>query len=104
VDIVALLDDGHRLVAPVPLPDHLLKAASEVADVLNLPKDWLNNGPSRDEGGLFQVGLPTGLRERLHTHSYGSHLTIHFIDRLEFRHLLKQTLEKLGYGNVAQTI
>ena len=149
VDIVALLEDGQRLVAPVPLPDHLLKAASEVAEVLNLPKDWLNNGPSRDEGGLFQMGLPNGLRERLHTHSYGSHLTIHFIDRLdqihfklyaavdrggyhvtdlealkptpaelaqaarwalthdvseEFRHLLKQTLERLGYGTVAQTI
>ena len=149
VDIVAILEDGQRLVAPVPLPDHLLNAASEVAEVLNLPKDWLNNGPSRDEGGLFQMGLPAGLQARLHTRAYGSRLTVHFIDRLdqihfklyaavdrggyhvtdlealkptpaeltqaarwalthdvseEFRHLLKQTLERLGYGTVAQTI
>jgi len=27
VDIVALLDDSQRLVAPVPLPDYLLRAA-----------------------------------------------------------------------------
>lgn len=149
VDIVALLDDGQRLVAPVPLPSHLLKAASEVAEVLNLPKDWLNNGPSRDEGGLFQMGLPDGLQERLHTRAYGGYLTVHFIDRLdqihfklyaavdrggyhvtdletlkptpaeltqaarwalthdvseEFRQLLKQALEALGYGIVAQEI
>lgn len=150
VDIVALLDaDSRKLVAPVPLPDHLLKAASEVAEVLNLPKDWLNNGPSRDEGGLFQMGLPVGFQGRLHTREYGSHLTVWFIDRVDQIHfklyaavdrggyhisdlealkptpqeltqaarwtlthdvsqgfcgLLKQTLERLGYGNVAETI
>lgn len=149
VDVVALLEDGQRLVAPVPLPSHLIEAAGEVAEVLNLPKDWLNNAPSRDEGGLFQMGLPEGLQARLHTRMYGNRLTVHFIDRLdqihfklyaavdrggyhvtdleslkptsdeltraarwalthdvseEFRHLLKQTLEALRYGNVAQEI
>lgn len=98
VDIVALLDEGQRLVAPVPLPKHLLKAASEVAEVLNLPKDWLNNGPSRDEGGLFQMGLPDGLRERLHTRAYGSRLTVHFIDRLDQIHFkLYAAVDRGGY-------
>ena len=150
VDIVALLDDdGRKLVAPVPLPTHLLKAAGEVAEVLNLPKDWLNNGPSRNEGGLFQMGLPVGFQGRLHTREYGSHLTVCFVDRIDqihfklyaavdrggyhisdlealrptpdeltqaarwalthdvsdgFHGLLKQMLERLGYGNVAKTI
>jgi len=149
VDIVALLEDGQRLAAPVPLPPHLIEAADEVAEVLNLPKDWLNNGPSRDGGGLFQMGLPEGLQARLHRREYGGHLTVHFVDRLdqihfklyaavdrggyhvadlealkptpaeltaaarwalthdvseEFRQLLKQMLEVLGYGNAAETI
>ncbi len=149
VDVVALLEDGQRLVAPVPLPSSLVEAANEVAEVLSLPRDWLNNGPSRDEGGLYQMGLPAGLQDRLHMRAYGSHLTVHFIDRIdqihfklyaavdrggyhvtdlvtlkptsaeltraaqwalthdvseEFRQLLKQTLEALGYGDVAQEI
>ncbi|HPO15048.1 MAG TPA: hypothetical protein PLI09_16515 [Candidatus Hydrogenedentes bacterium] len=149
VDIVAFLDSTQRLSAPVPLPDYLLIAANEVAEVLNLPNGWLNNGPSRDEGGLFQMGLPVGFQGRLHPREYGSHLTVWFIDRVdqihfklyaavdrggyhisdlealsptreeltqaarwalshdvsnEFRGLLKQMLEKLGYGNAAEQI
>lgn len=48
VDIVALLDDSQKLVAPVPLPDSLLQAAREVAETTRLSENWLNNGPSRD--------------------------------------------------------
>ena len=149
VDVVAFLEGGERLTAPVPLPDYLLRAADEVAGLLDLPKSWLNNEPSRDEGGLFQMGLPFGLRDRLHARAYEPHLSVYFIDRLDqihfklfasvdrggyhvtdlvalapspreltlaarwalthdvsvsFRQLLKQTLEALGYGNVAQQI
>jgi hypothetical protein len=70
VDILALMDDTHKLVSPVPLPDHLIKAAGEVAEALNLPENWLNNGPSRNEGGLFQMWLPAGFQERLHAREY----------------------------------
>lgn len=149
VDVVALLDERQCLIAPVPLPDHLVKAAGEVAEVLNLPKDWLNNGPSRDQGGIFQMGLPSGLQGRLHPKEYGERLTVWFIDRVdqihfklyaavdrggyhindlealkptdaelvqaarwtlthdvsdEFRGLLKTLLERLGYGDVAETV
>jgi len=149
IDIVAILEEGRRLVAPVPLPAHLLQAAHEVAEVLDLPEGWLNNGPSRDKGGLFQMGLPCGLQDRLHARVYGSHLAVHFIDRFDqvhlklyaavdrggyhvadlealqptsaelmqaahwalthdvseaFHQLLKEMLEVLGYGNVAQEL
>jgi len=99
VDVVALLDvKSQTLVAPVPLPDYLVKAAKEVAEVLNLPKSWLNNGPSRDEGGLFQMGLPVGFQERLHRREYGSHLTVSFIDRIDQIHFkLYAAVDRGGY-------
>ena len=71
VDIVALIRDS-ELCAPAPMPAELQQAATEVAEDLGLPEDWLNNGPSRDEGGLFQKGLPGGLQERLSQRSFGN--------------------------------
>ncbi len=98
VDIVALLDDSGRLAAPVPLPDSLLQAAHEVATTMQLPDNWLNNGPSRDEGGLFQMGLPEGFQERLHVREYGDRLTVHFIDRIDQVHFkLYAAVDRGGY-------
>ncbi len=82
VDIVALASSG-TLLSPDPLPEQLLKASREVADDLGLPDGWLNNGPSRNEGGLFQLGLPDGLAQRLHSKRYGSCLAVHFISRID---------------------
>jgi hypothetical protein len=82
VDVVALIRNG-ELCSPAPLPPELLKACIEVAEDLGLTKDWLNNGPSRDNGGLFQMGLPSGFAQRLHPSSYGPLLTVYFIDRLD---------------------
>jgi hypothetical protein len=86
VDILALRDDAGNLVAPVPLPDYLAQAAQEVAETLNLARDWLNNGPSRDEGGLLQLGLPSGLQDRLLCRPIGERLTVYFISRLDQIH------------------
>jgi hypothetical protein len=61
VDIVALAESGD-LRSPDPLPEELSRAAIEAAEDLGLQPDWLNNGPSRGEGGLFQMGLPPGWR------------------------------------------
>ncbi len=98
VDIVALMDANRALVAPTPLPDYLLRAADEVTKTLRLPEHWLNNGPSKDEGGLFQMGLPAGFQERLHVRDCGAHLTVYFIDRIDQIHFrLYAAVDRGGY-------
>lgn len=98
VDIVALADEIGTLSAPVPLPEHLLQAAKEVALTMGLPADWLNNGPSRNEGGLFQMGLPEGFTDRLHPQKFGTHLTVYFIDRIDQIHFkLYAAVDRGGY-------
>ena len=62
VDIVALMK-AEVLVDSEPLPEYLIEAADRVGKVLNLPVDWLNNGPASQ----FQMGLPSGFQERLTT-------------------------------------
>ena len=97
VDIVALIRSGH-LASPAPLPDELLQAAKEVADDLGLDDNWLNNGPSRGEGGLFQMGLPAGFAERLTSITYGERLTVHFIHRVDHIYFkLYASVDRGGY-------
>ena len=86
VDIVALADDDGELVDPAPLPEVLERAAREVAEDLGLPKDWLNNGPSSGEGGLFRLGLPKGFADRLSWKRFGEKLTVAFIGRIDQIH------------------
>lgn len=81
VDIVALADNLGQLVDPAPLPLAMVRAAREVADDLGLPEDWLNNGPSRGEGGLFRLGLPTGLHGRVTWQAFGPQLDVGFVGR-----------------------
>lgn len=82
VDVVAMMRDG-ELVSPAPLPERILWAAEKVAVGMNLPMDWLNNGPSSGEGGLFQVGLPDGLTERVEEHQFGDGLSVLFVGKLD---------------------
>jgi len=97
VDIVALAS-RNGLHSPDPLPEDLERAAKEAAEDLGLPPDWLNNGPSRGQGGLFQMGLPQGLQGRWHSRDFGSHLTVHFIDRLDQIHFkLYAAADRGGY-------
>ena len=97
VDVVALIRAGH-LASPAPLPNDLLRAAKEVAEDLGLDDNWLNNGPSRGEGGLFQMGLPAGFSERLTSVIYGERLTVRFIDRLDHIHFkLYASADRGGY-------
>lgn len=85
VDVVAMISGG-VLYSPDPLPEELQKASAEVAEDLGLAKNWLNNGPSKGDGGLFQMGLPTGFANRLKSKTYTSLLTVHFIDRVDQIH------------------
>jgi hypothetical protein len=87
VDVLALVNSSGDLISPDPLPSYLLNTAKEVARDLGLAADWLNNGPSRDAGGIFQLGLPEGIASRLHARTYGDRLTIHFIGRFDQIHL-----------------
>lgn len=97
VDIVALIQQG-VLCDPEPLPASLQQAIREVSEDLRLKANWLNNGPSRGEGGLFQMGLPVGCAGRLRHHSYGPRLTVHFIDRFDQIHFkLYASVDRGGY-------
>lgn len=86
VDVVALLSAAQEPISPDPLPDFLLRAADQVARDLGLFEGWLNNGPSRGEGGLFQMGLPEGFIGRLTEKKYGPRLAVYFIGRLDQIH------------------
>lgn len=83
VDIVAMADCAGEMIDPSPLPAPLKKAALEVAEDLGLPDDWLNNGPSSDEGGIYRLGLPQGFIERLIWNRFGKKLTVAFISRVD---------------------
>jgi hypothetical protein len=83
VDIVAMADDEGCLIDPAPLPGALVTAALEVAEDLGLPLDWLNNGPSSGEGGIYRLGLPQGFAGRLTWKRFGEKLSVAFIDRID---------------------
>lgn len=88
VDVLALLDDQSEALSPDPLPGEIQSGAEFVQKAMPvLPDDWLNNGPSRHPGGIFQTGLPEGLIERLTFRRYGDALTVHFLDRIDQIHL-----------------
>ena len=78
VDIVALMRAG-VLADPEPLPEYLVNAAVKVGTSLNLPDDWLNNGPASQ----FRMGLPEGFTERLHGVEIGEKLAVYYIDRID---------------------
>ena len=86
MDVVALLSAAQEPISPDPLPDFLLRAADQVARDLGLFEGWLNNGPSRGEGGLFQMGLPEGFVGRLTEKKYGPRLAVYFVGRLDQIH------------------
>ena len=86
VDVVALMDDDGVLLDPAPLPPALVLAAHEVALDLDFQKNWLNNGPSSDDGGLYRLGLPEGFVERLRWETIGERLTVAFISRYDQIH------------------
>ena len=97
VDVAALIKDDF-LVSPDPLPDDLVTAVKEVARDLGLPEDWLNNEPSREPGGLFQFGLPEGLKDRLVSFAFGKELIVHVISRYDQIHFkLYAAVDRGGY-------
>ena len=93
VDVVALKGNS-GLFDPDPMPANLIDAALIVARTLNLPEDWLNTGPA----DLFRMGLPEGFESRLILKSFGTHLIVHFIGRLDQIHFkLYASVDRGGY-------
>lgn len=117
VDIVALMDDNEVLLDPAPLPQPLVDAALVVAENLGLPKDWLNNGPSSGDGGLFRQ-LYAAVDQRGGYHADDLQLLAPTDSELletarwakthdpsdGFLHGLKWFLEEFGYGHLVPRI
>jgi hypothetical protein len=102
VDIVALLDSKGNLADPAPLPQELTLAAGEVAHTLKLPPDWLNNGPSSGDGGLYRLGLPEGFKYRLIKKYDGDNLTVYCVSRFDQIHFkLYAAIDQFGSYHAA---
>ncbi len=102
VDIVAMADEKGDLIDPAPLPDALVTAAREVAENLSLPEDWLNNGPSSGDGGIYRLGLPRGFAGRLKWKIIGKKLTVAFVDRIDQIHFkLYAAVDQFGSYHAA---
>jgi hypothetical protein len=80
VDVLATMTDG-QLNCARPLPDWLREDANAVRTELNLPDNWLNDGPA-DEN-LFRLGLPAGVAGRLVQREFGPALKVSFISRYD---------------------
>ncbi len=97
IDVVALADDDGGLIDPEPLPPLLLTVVREVAVDLNLPPDWLNNGPSSGDGGIFRLGLPFGFAGRVTWMTIGDRLSIGLISRYDQIHFkLYAAVDRFG--------
>jgi hypothetical protein len=82
VDVVALQSISGDLVSAKRLPDGLIVEVRQIARDLDLDEKWLNSGPA----DIFTMGLPKGFAQRLTTRSFGSHLQVSFISRLDQIH------------------
>jgi hypothetical protein len=81
IDLVGLIERD-ALQSAKPLPDTLIEAISDVAQLLGLHRKWMNNGPT----SLLCHGLPDGSLERCTQRRYGG-LTVLFASRFDQIHL-----------------
>lgn len=87
VDIIAFLDENKQIIKAEPFPEFLKRAADVVQIELQLPDNWLNNGPwLLINFNLSNSGLPQGFLDRLKYKKYSSSLNVYFIDRIDQIH------------------
>jgi len=77
-----------------PLTPELIMASEKVARDFNLPENWINTGPT----STVDLGLPTGLIERVTTRTFGPKLTIHFLGRYDQIHFKLYAAVDQGAG------
>ena len=79
VDVLALRDWNGGVDGAYPMPENLMKAASQVADELKLDGNWLNSASSFHFPDLHL--LPASFWQELETREYGDYLKISFVTR-----------------------
>lgn len=77
LDALALVEGGEYRLAR-PLPKDLREAVEDTAAALDLPKDWLNPGPTDQ----LKQGLPPGFHDRIARHAFGG-LIVHLAGRYD---------------------
>jgi hypothetical protein len=71
-----------------------IEQISLIAELFNLPSDWINTGPE----SFIKTGLPKGITKRLTTKNYGNNLSIGFISRYDQIFLkLYASVDRGGY-------
>lgn len=88
VDVIGLVRGESDASTPIlekadPLPSYLAEAATLVARDLDLPRDWLNPGPT----SILDLGLPDGCLSRCVERTYGSRLRLLVLSRFDQIHL-----------------
>jgi hypothetical protein len=98
IDILALVKRTHpgntSFVKAEPLISEFIMASKKIARDFNLPEDWINTGPT----SAVDLGLPTGLMDRVATREFGQKLTIHFLGRYDQIHFKLYAAVDQGAG------
>lgn len=81
LDLVALIANDRLVHVEQGLPPELSEAIADVARVLGLRDDWMNEGPS----SMPRLGLPAGFQDRLERREY-SGLVVYLASRFDQIH------------------
>lgn len=92
IDVIGLLEKDYIEFAE--FNSIFVEQIAIVAEMFNLPKDWINTGPE----AFISTGLPNGLISRLKFIIYGDNLEIGFIGRYDQIFLkLYASVDRGGY-------
>ncbi|MDK2951165.1 MAG: hypothetical protein PWQ77_830 [Kosmotogales bacterium] len=81
IDVLGFVEnnDNNILIEKAIFPDWLKEIINKISRDFNIPKDWLNTGPT----SMIDLGLPADFEKRLSKKDYGSNLSIYYISRID---------------------
>lgn len=81
IDVLGFVEnnDNNILIEKAIFPDWLKEIINKISRDFNIPKDWLNAGPT----SMIDLGLPADFEKRLSKKDYGSNLSIYYISRID---------------------